>query len=260
MLGFDCGKPIIGVVHLRPLLGSPRFNRMDTVVEKALTDVKNLEKGRIDGIMVENFGDVPFKKSVSKMTVSAMTKVANEVKEHTEVPIGINVLRNDWKAALSIAEVLDLDFIRVNVYTGVEYTAEGIIEGKAAEIQRFKEKHDINSFLLADIQVKHGEKIYPKDIKTDAVEAVERGLADGVIVSGNRTGKSVEKEDLMRVKEVVDTPVIIGSGLDMENITELLPHSDGAIVGTYLKEEGMISNTVSKERVEKMISRARDLR
>ncbi len=260
MLDFNRDKPIIGVVHMEPLPGSPDFDDMDTVLTRALEDAKDLEKGGIDGLIIENFGDKPFKRSIGKLPVSAFTRVVDEIKNSVDLPTGVNVLRNDWKAALSISKVLELDFIRVNVYTGMDSTCEGLIEGKAAEIQRFKTEHDVSCDILADIQVKHGKKIYPKDIEIEALEATERGLADGVIVSGDRTGEAVRKEQLESVQDVIDRPVLIGSGLDLENISDLLPHSDGAIIGTYLKMNGSISNPVSRERVKKIMQEAEDIR
>lgn len=257
---FNNTKPIIGVVHLDPLPGSPKFNSLEEVRKRAIEDSKKLEDGGIDAMIVENYGDNPFKKKVGDLTVSAMTDIIGDIKKEIKKPIGINVLRNDWEAALSIANVLKLDFIRVNVYSGVSLTGEGIIEGEAADIQRFKDIHDIEVDVMADIQVKHGKKLYPKGIQDEALEVTERGLADQLIISGKRTSQAPNIEDLKSVKNTVNRPVLIGSGLTLNNIEKLLPFSDGAIVGTHIKKEENTSNEVSLKRVRSLMDAVKEIR
>lgn len=260
MLGFKIKKPIIGVVHLEPLPGSPCFDSMRSVLDSALKDAEDLIEGGVDGIIVENFGDKPFLKKVDEMTVSSMSLVIDEICDLSDIPIGINVLRNDWRSALSISKVLNLDFIRVNVYSGLEITSEGFIEGEAGDIQRFRETNDIDCFILADIHVKHGKTIYPLDIEDAAVETAERGLADAVIVSGDRTGNEVDSDQLEKVKSIVDIPVLIGSGLDNNNADKLISVADGAIVGTYFKEDGEVENPVLLERIKELIEVVDEIR
>lgn len=250
MLGFKVKKPIIGVVHLSPLPGSPCFDSMKSVLNSALEDANRLIEEGVDGLIIENFGDKPFVKKVNDMTTSAMSVVIAEITKISDIPIGINVLRNDWKSALSIAKALNLDFVRINVYSSIEATPEGIIEGGAGEIQRFRENNDIKCFILADIHVKHGNTIYPKDIEEAAIEATERGLADALIISGNRTGKEIDHDEFKKVKSLVETPIFIGSGLNEENVKKMMTTADGGIVGTYFKKDGEVDNSVSSKRVK----------
>ncbi|MBS3817368.1 MAG: BtpA/SgcQ family protein [Candidatus Thermoplasmatota archaeon] len=260
MLGFSKDKPIVGVVHLLPLPGSPRFESMESVKERALNDAKDMIQNGVDGLIIENYGDKPFKKTVSKMTVSALSAVCSKVKDRFDVPIGLNVLRNDWKSALSISHTLDLDFVRINVYSGCYGTPSGYIEGEAGEIQRFREKFDMETFIMADIDVKHAKSIYPEDIKTAALDATERGMADGLIVTGDRTGRAVDLEDLKAARENVNVPIFAGSGVDDQNVIDVLRNSDGIIVGTYLKEDGITSNRVSPERVKNLVKKVEEIR
>ncbi|MFW6176232.1 MAG: BtpA/SgcQ family protein [Thermoplasmatota archaeon] len=260
MLGFSCEKPVIGVIHLEPLPGSPCFDSMKSVLDSALKDAENLMEGGVDGIIIENFGDKPFVKKVSDLTVSSMSVVIDQVSYLSDIPIGINVLRNDWKAALSIVKVLDLDFVRINVYSGIEATPEGLIEGEAGKIQRFRENNEIKCFIMADIHVKHGEAVYPKNIEEAAVETAERGLADALIVSGDRTGNEVDSDQLKNVKSRVDIPVFIGSGINKNNVNILVSNADGAIVGTYFKEDGEIENSVSLKRVKDIMGKMDEIR
>ncbi len=260
MLGFKVEKPIIGVVHLDALPGSPCFDSMKSVLNSALEDTNKLIEGGVDGLIVENFGDKPFTKKVDDMTISAMSVIIEEITNITDLPVGINVLRNDWRAALSIANVINLDFIRINVYSGIEATPEGLIEGEAGEIQRFREKNNIKCFILADINVKHGKAIYPREIEDGALDAAERGLADALILSGVRTGKEVDLDELKKVKSLVNTPVFIGSGLNQDNVKELMTIADGGIVGTFFKKDGDVDNSVSSKRVKDFMSEVEHIR
>ncbi|MEF8874961.1 MAG: BtpA/SgcQ family protein [Candidatus Thermoplasmatota archaeon] len=255
MLCFDEDKPVIGVVHLLSLPGSPDFGDMEAAVDRALSDAESLVENGVDGLIIENYGDKPFVKKVSRMTVSSLSVVCSKIKDKFDVPIGVNVLRNDWKSALSIAKPLKLSFIRVNVYTGSCRTPTGYIEGEAGRIQRFREKYDIDTPIFADILVKHADTIYPDSIENAAETASERGLADALIVSGKLTGEPVSLEDIKKAKNTVDVPVLAGSGVDDHNVNEVLTHSDGAIIGTYFKENGITSNVVSEERVKNLMSR-----
>ncbi len=252
-LGEGNEKTIIGVVHLLPLPGSPDFEDMDSVVDRAFSDADILVKNGVDALIVENYGDKPFLKKVSRMTVSSLSVICSKINDEFDVPIGINVLRNDWKSALSIAKTLELSFIRVNVYTGSCRTPEGYIEGESGNIQRFRREHDIDTSIFADIQVKHGDTIYPRDIESSARAAFERGLADALIVSGELTGASASMEDIKKAKNNVNVPVLAGSGVDEKNVDEVLTHCDGAIIGTFFKKKGITSNPVSEERAKTLM-------
>ncbi len=255
MLGFSSEKPIIGMVHLKPLPGSPRFQSMDEVIERAVKDASSLVKGGVDGLLIENYGDIPFGKEASSLTVSALTSAMKEIKNEVDIPMGVNVLRNDWKAALSISKVLDLAYVRMNVMVGVAHTPTGIIEGAPSEIQRFRTQNNVQTSIWADIDVKHAEKVYPEDIREACLETSERGMADALISTGKRTGEPPSIEELNTIKETVETPVLIGSGLDDENIENLLERADGAIVGSYFKKRGKTANRVLTSRVERLVEK-----
>lgn len=246
-------KKFIGMVHLGPLPGSPLHRDTSEVLARAIKDVHSLERGGIDALLVENYGDKPYSRTISDKTYSAFLKICDEIKKETSIPMGVNVLRNDWKSALRIADELDISFIRVNIYSGVTMTEQGLIEGEAAELQRFKDSNDINCSVFADIHVKHGKTIYPDKIEKAAEDAVIRGISDAVIVSGSRTDEPVDIEELKTVKEKVneslDVPVLVGSGVRLSNVNEILKYSDGIIVGTALKYGGVTENKVSQRRV-----------
>jgi len=262
---FRVKKPIVGMVHLLPLPGSPRYEGLglDRISERAVQDAKHLESGGVDGLIVENFGDAPYlKANVGPETISAMASIAKEVIDTVEVPIGINVLRNDAKAALAVACAAGGKFVRVNVFAEAIVGDQGIIEACAPELIRYRRQLGAEEIkIFADIHVKHGALLTPRPIEESAMDAAYRGLADALIVTGPRTGVEPKLENLMRVKKAVpDRPVLVGSGIDKENIAKLLKHADGAIVGTSLKSGGVVDNPVDEKRVKALMAAVKELR
>jgi hypothetical protein len=252
-------KPLIGMVHLKPLPGSYLYDGdLDSIVESAVKDARTLEEAGFDAVMVENFGDVPFPKYADKTTVAAFTAVAKAVRDEITLPIGINVLRNDGMAAYSIAYAVKADFIRVNVLSGLAYTDQGLIEGVAHELARLRKLLPSRINVFADVHVKHAVHFF--DFEDAVRDTVERGLADAIVVSGKATGKPVDFEKLAMAKRISPVPVLVGSGTSYDNLPELWKYADGFIVGTWLKRGGMVENEVSLERARELVELANELR
>jgi len=252
-------KPLIGMVHLKPLPGSCLYDGdLNGIIESALRDAKTIEKAGFDAVMVENFGDVPFPKYVGKTTVAAFAAVAKAIRDEVSTPLGINVLRNDGTAAYSIAYAVKADFIRVNVLSGVAYTDQGIIEGIAHELAKLRKLLPSKIQVFADVHVKHAVHFF--DFEDAVRDTVERGLADAVVVSGKATGKPVDLEKLALAKKISPVPVLIGSGTTYDNLSELWKYADGFIVGTWIKRDGKVKNEVSLERARKLVELAKNLR
>src|SRR6185503_19656412 len=135
-------KTLIGVVHLLPLPGSPRWQRnLEQLIQFAVNDAHSYQQGGADAVFVENFGDVPFtKSSVAPETIAAMTAAGRAIRAAVKLPIGFNVLRNDARAALALCAACGGNFIRVNIHTGAMLTDQGIIEGDAYETLRYRER------------------------------------------------------------------------------------------------------------------------
>ncbi|AHF80807.1 BtpA/SgcQ family protein [Thermococcus paralvinellae] len=252
-------KVLIGMVHLKPLPGSYLYDgNTDEIVEHAIDEAKKLEKAGFDAVMVENFGDVPFPKTVEKITVAAMSVIAKAIREEVSLPLGINVLRNDGIAAYSIAYAVKADFIRVNVLSGVAYTDQGIIEGIAYELTKLRKLLPSKIKVFADVHVKHA---YHFGEFEDALrDTVERGLADAVIISGRATGSEVDLEKLKKAKEISPVPVIVGSGTTYDNLPKLWKYADGFIVGTWIKKDGKTKNDIDLRRAKKLVELANELR
>ncbi len=251
---------VIGVVHLLPLPGSPGYGgSIDGVLTHAIEDCKAYHEGGVEGVIIENFGDVPFSAgTVEPVTVAAMTRAAVELKrEFPDIYFGLNVLRNDAESALSIAYVTGAGFIRVNVHVGAVVADQGIIQGKAYQTLRLRKNLNSSVQILADIDVKHSAQIGDYDIKVQAADALERGLADALVISGSRTGQAVDMEQLRQLRrEFKEANIVIGSGANSSNVNLLLKYANNVIVGTSIKKDGVTSSPVDPKRLAAFVKAA----
>ncbi len=235
---FKTPHPVIGVVHLLPLPTSPRWGGdLEWVIAQAEQAATALAAGGVDGIIVENFYDAPFAKDqVDAAVVSAMTVVVQRLKTLVSLPLGINVLRNDGHSALAIAACVGAQFIRVNVLSGVMATDQGIIEGDAHRLMRYRRELGADIKVFADVLVKHAQPIAAVGLSAAIADTVERGLADAIILSGWATGNPPIFEELELARTVApQVPLLIGSGATAENIGSLIRQADGVIVASSLK-------------------------
>lgn len=265
-LDFDADTPVVGMVHLSPLPGAPGYDddNRPAIRDAALRDASRLEAGGVDALLVENFGDAPFyADDVPKHVVASMAALVRDITREAEVPVGVNVLRNDAEAAVSIAAAADADFVRVNVHTGARLTDQGVVDGQAAETVRLRDRLDAAEVsMLADIDVKHSAALAERPLSEGVAELLERGHADGVIASGAGTGHATDHDHLQAVVDArdrldADAPVFVGSGVTQETVGATLDLADGAIVGTALKQNGETTAPVDVDRVRALVDAAR---
>ncbi len=247
---------LIGVVHLLALPGAPRYRgSLQRVVDRARADAEAYLTGGMDGLIVENLGDAPFFPSVVPAeTVAALTRVACAVRELGDFPLGINVLRADTHAALAVALASGAQFIRANVLAGVMVTDQGLIQGRAAQLMRLRSALRAKIEIWADCLVKHAQPLVPTDVVSNALDLVERALADAVILTGPRTGTPVDREQLMAVKRALPrTRCVAGSGVTAANLPRLWGSADAFLVGTALERRGRTGARVETERVRELV-------
>ncbi len=257
----DLGR-LIGVIHLLATPGAPLFETggMTRLLERALADARAFVEGGMRRLIVENYHDAPFfKDGVPAETVAALALAVEAVAGVDGVEdVGVNVLRNDGAAALGVAAATGAGFVRINVHTGAMFTDQGLIEGQAAETLRLRSRLGAGTRILADVHVKHATPIHGEALEDAARDAVHRGRADGLIVSGVATGAAPEPHRVERVRRAVGAgvPILIGSGFSLETAKGLLAHADGAIVGTAAKRDGQVGNEVVASRVHDLVQAA----
>lgn len=249
------------MVHLPALPGSLDHGPLQLIIDAAKRDAAALAEAGFGGLVVENFGDAPFHKNrVPPITVAAMTRVVAEIVAEVGggLLVGVNVLRNDALSALAVAHAAGAGALRVNVHAGARVTDQGLIEGRADETLRARQAWGAPGVAIwADVAVKHSAPLgVPRPVGEEAVELVERGGADAVIVSGAATGQSVDAPRLAEVAAAVAAPVLVGSGATAETVGYLLSVAHGVIVGTSIKKGGSTTAPVDPERAAEFVRAA----
>lgn len=264
---FGVNKPIIGMIHLKALPGAPRNSlSIPEILTSAINDLNSLVEGKIDGVLVENYNDFPFQPfTADTSTVVSMSLIIKELVKSSSVPVGVNVLRNACSDALVIASLTGAEYIRCNFLTGAYVIDQGVVVGCAHILKRVQKqlscfKTESTPLIFGDVLCKHASPISPRTIDLEALDALERGLADAVIVTGDRTGLSVKLSDLKLLREKQIQPILIGSGVTLDNIQEILPLIDGIIIGTSLKHKNKISQPVDSKKVEALMQKVHAFR
>jgi len=260
---FTRSKPIVGVVHLLPLPGSPGYGgNLDAVIERALQEVQILKKGDVDGIIIENFNDVPFlKNEIPREQFGVMASILTLARKETSQPLGVNVHFNDWEAEIALAFTCRAQFVRVEAFVNTVVTSSGLVEPCCAEVTRYRKLLSAEQpiEIWADIHPKYSKNLVPYTLQESAKMAQE-ALAEAIIVTGETTGIETPLADLQVVKNATNLPVIAGSGTTEKNVRETLRIADGVIVGSALKVGGNAHNMVSLEEVTKFVNAARAAR
>ncbi|WP_342070952.1 BtpA/SgcQ family protein [Yoonia algicola] len=259
---FGRSKALIGMIHCPPFPGAPRYRgeTLDEIYDACLRDADRLISNGLHGLVVENHGDVPFAKpdDIGPETSAFMSVVVDRIKREFDVPVGINVLANAPIPAFAIARATGAAFIRVNQWANAYVANEGFMEGRAAEAMRYRSALRGEGIkVFADSHVKHGSHSITAD---RSVAELTRDLAffdvDAVIATGQRTGNSATMEEIAEVADATNLPVLVGSGVTSENITDILSIASAVIVASSLKEGGVWWNPVEAARVQAFVAAA----
>lgn len=260
---FGRKKALIGMIHCPAFPGAPRYKgaARDEILSFCLRDAERLIAGGMHGLLVENHGDIPFRKpeDITHETSAFMAVVADRLSCEFDVPLGINVLANAPITAFAVAAASGASFIRVNQWANAYVANEGFMEGGAAEALRYRSHLRAEGIrVFADSHVKHGSHAIVAD---RSVTELTRDLAffdaDAVIATGQRTGDSADLDEIATVRDATHLPVLVGSGVTSDNISEILDLVDAVIVASSLKEGGVWWNPVEAARVKGFVEAAR---
>lgn len=247
------------MIHLDYLPGQKGFKNIKVCSKKALNDLKALDEGGVNGVIVENWKDNTQGPFVNEQTIIAMQKIIKLIANNTKLPVGVNVLPNDYRAAFRIAKNNGLQFIQLDVLvdkvkTNYSYSTQTPFDVQV-DLKDFKRTRKAFSaekvLVFASIQPKHYTMLEKKSIEKSTKQAITAG-ADVIVITGKVTGKQPVLEDITKAKVTArETPVFIGSGLSKENAVILLKHADGAIVGTAFKTQNF--QKVVKQKVQSLM-------
>ena len=256
---FTSPKPIIGVIHLPALPGYPDSPGLDAVLDKAVNDLSALERGGVDGVLVENFADRPFRLKARPETVTAMTRVVRGlVLTAKTAVIGVEVLLNDPAASLAVAKMAGAGFMRTDFFVDPMERPEfeGQMDIDPEGLMSYRQSIGADDVLvLADIQVKFAAMLVDRSLAESARLAAHHG-ADAIGVTGNETGDPPSASTVEQAKSGAGAcPVLVGSGLDVANASMLMAAADGAIVGTSVKT----GDHIDAAKVGELVDRVRAL-
>ena len=260
---FGSRKPIIAMIHLAPLPGSPLYDRaggMQRIVEDSARDIEALQEGGVDAVMFGNEGDRPYLLKASPESLSAMAFAIGALKPLIKVPFGVNYLW-DPVATVGLAVASGARFAR-EIFTGVYDSDMGLWQPDAAAALRLRAdcgRADLK--LMFNINAEFAAPVGDRPIAARAKSAVFSSLADVILVSGPMTGEAVEAGNLKVVKDALpDTPVFANTGVNLGNVGDILRVADGAVIGTHFKVDGNTWNPVDGARVKRFMDKVRRLR
>lgn len=263
---FPKPKPIIGMVHLPPLPGAPGYTGypVQEIVDFAVRDAETLQKGGVDGLIVENMWSIPFPAgmNVNPEELCAQAVAAAAVVKAVDIPVGINVVHNGGRACLGVAIAAGASFIRVCMLTGAAVWDGGEFDhGCARELQSARKMTNSNHIkLFCDVDKKHSVRFPGIDLATH-IEWTNFYGADALIITGRMTGSAPDLEKVAQAKELAHgRPIIMGSGTTADNIADFLRYADGSIVGYGMKDEGHPDRPVNLEVVKRFMSAVEEAR
>jgi len=259
---FGRDKALIGMVHCPAFPGAPRYRGggMDAIYDACMRDAEALVEGGMHGLMIENHGDVPFSKpqDIGCETAAFMAVVTDRIARAFGVPLGISVLANAPIPAFAVAMAGGARFIRVNQWANAYVANEGFMEGRAAEAMRYRSALRAGHIrVFADSHVKHGSHAIVAD---RSIAELTRDLAffdaDAIIATGQRTGNAATVEEIEEIAAATRLPLLVGSGVDGDNVAEILKRTSGVIVASSLKVGGVWWNPVDIGRVRALLAAA----
>jgi membrane complex biogenesis BtpA family protein len=254
---FIHGKPVVGVIHVGALPGTPRNTKSVTELgDVARHEAKLYREHGVDAVYIENMHDVPYLRGeVGPEIVAAMVLIGHEVKIECGLPVGIQILAGANIEAMAVANAAGLDFIRAEGYAYAHVADEGFIQSSAAKLLRYRRNIGAEAVQVwTDVKKKHSAHAITADVSLgETAETVEFMGADCVIVTGGATGKAPSVSDVVEAKTHCNLPVVLGSGINKLNVREFYPHADGFIVGSSFKVDGHWANAMDPARVEEFV-------
>jgi membrane complex biogenesis BtpA family protein len=258
---FGVDRPVLGGMLLPPLLGAPRSSMsVFEIAERAVEEARAFEAAGVRGLTLENVGDNPFPRDkAADETVAAFAIVAAAVKREVGIPIGINVMRNSWSAAMAIAAAVDAQWVRINVLGDALVSDQGVIQGCADELLRYRKYLGADQVrIFADVDCKHGGPLTVRPLDVIARDTAYRQMADVLLVTGPDSDTPPQLADIETVKAAVpDVPVVIASGMSDASV-HLVKACDGTTIGTFARGWD-IDGPIDHEIVSNFVTSVREL-
>lgn len=260
---FSARKPVIAMVHLAPMPGTPLYDAeggVEAIVEAARRDLKALQAADVDAVMFGNENDRPYELQVDTATTATMAYVIGQLRKEIEKPFGVNVLW-DPIASVALAAATGASFLR-EILTGTYASDMGPWTPNAGAAMRYRDRLDRPDLvMLANVSAEFAYSLDRRELADRARSAVFSSIPDAILVSGAITGEAAEMTDLIAVKKALpDTPVLANTGVKHATVADVLKVADGCIVGSSLKVDGDTWKAVDADRAAEFMRLAKKAR
>lgn len=255
---------VIGMVHVPALPGTPGYTgNFSSIIEKVIYETELYKKSGIDAIALENMHDIPYlNDSAGPEITASMAVLAQQAKRIFSGPVGLQILAGSNMEALSCALAADCQFIRAEGYVFAHTADEGIIESCAGKLLRYRKMINADHIkIFTDIKKKHCSHALTGDVDiVETAQAAEFFKSDALIVTGRSTGCQADSDEIVRVSENVSLPVLVGSGVEYDNLEIYATISDAMIIGSWFKKDGHWASELDSDRVKRFMEKSRSIR
>ena len=260
---FGSRKPVIAMVHLGALPGSPLHDPVsgvDGLIEGARRDLAALLAAGVDAVMFGNENDRPYEFDVDTASTATMAFVIGRLRSEITVPFGVNMLW-DPMSSIALAAATGADFVR-EIFTGTYASDMGPWTPDAGKAMRYRDRLGRQDLaLLYNVSAEFAYSLDQRSLPDRARSAVFSSIPDAILVSGAITGEAARMADLEAVKAVLpDTPVLANTGVKHETVKDVLRVADGCVVGSSLKVDGNTWNRVDPDRAAEFMRIVRETR
>lgn len=255
---------VMGVIHVPALPGTPAYQgSVAAILDRVMEEQAIYSKAGIDALIIENMHDTPYlRRSVGPEITAMMSMLGRAVKTASGLPCGIQILAGANCDALAAAQAGGLDFIRAEGFVFAHVADEGTMNSDAGTLLRYRKKIEASDIaIFTDIKKKHSSHAITADVSLAETAAAAAFFgSDGLIITGAATGQAARVEDFVAARQQTQIPLMVGSGISIENVSDYLPHCEALIVGSWFKEGGHWANALSYERVANFMERVGQLR
>ncbi len=253
-------KPVIGMVHIGALPGTPLYDPELDLVAAARADLIALQDAGFDAVMFGNENDRPYEFKVDTASTATMATIIGQLKSDISVPFGVNVLW-DPMATIALAAATEAQFVR-EIFTGMYASDMGSWTADAGKAMRYRDRLGRSDLaMLYNISAEFAASLDSRSLADRARSTVFSSIPDAILVSGQITGEAAAMSDLSEVKAVLpETPVLANTGVKHDTVAEVLSVADGCIVGSSLKIDGDTWNPIDPERASRFMTVAKAAR
>jgi membrane complex biogenesis BtpA family protein len=254
---FGAPRALVGMVHVGALPGTPAAHHsVDKLTHDAVAEARAYREAGFTAVMIENMHDRPYlKRAVGPEVVAAMTAIGREVRREVPLPLGVQVLAGANREAIAVAHAIGAEFVRCEGFVFAHVADEGLIESDAGGLLRYRRAIGAERVkVFVDVKKKHASHAITADVPlVETARAAEFFLADGVVVTGDATGRAADPAEVAAVVGATTLPVFVGSGLAPANLPEFAA-AHGFIVGSSVKRGGLWSNPLEREAVQAIVA------